>query len=81
MGPLALVRSRDDERNGHDRICPWPLLWIICGVWKADPLFRQNSTENGISTVYKAFYACEFPATSEPLLSPYSTLIQPLANR
>jgi hypothetical protein len=33
-----------------------------------------------VASVYEAFYASEFPATSEPLLKPYSTLIQPLVN-
>ena len=63
VGPLALVRSQDDERKGQDRICPWLLL--------CPPLFRQSITESGISTVYEAFYVFEFPATSEPLLNPY----------
>ena len=42
VGPLALVRSRDNERNGRDRICPWPLLWTICGVWEAHPGHGQR---------------------------------------
>jgi hypothetical protein len=48
------------------------------GGVKGQPPCRQNITENGISTVYQAFYASKFPATSEPLLNLYSTLI--LAN-
>jgi hypothetical protein len=40
----------------------------------------KKSTENGIVTVYEAFYASEFPTLIQPLFNPYSTLRELLAN-
>jgi len=75
--PRAEPRRREEwTRPDLSMAASVDYLWSVEGR----PSLPTKLTENGISTVYEAFYTCEFPATSEPLLSPYSALIQPLAN-
>ena len=83
MGPLALVWSQDKGRKDRDRICPWPLLWIFCGVWEADHHWRPpllSSKKNQQKTELLLSTRLFTLANSQPLFNPYSTLIQPLFN-
>jgi hypothetical protein len=83
MGPLALVRSRDDERMGRDRICPGEDSYFLHRVRYVLCVRLVSVQKTELVHLYEAFYASDCLTLFYPyftLFYPYFYLTLPLVN-